>query len=594
MSNKKQLYVWLREDGFSHGAASGILGNLDIETGGTYDPESNQDGGPGMGIAQWSEGARWDDLLGWAKARKMDPMKLRTQYEFMVHEMKKGGLGNFNLEKFKKMKNARQAADYFDANFEGSWSQDDEARRDSARATKRGMRGTDVPEQTGTGITGADLVKIARKGLDVPYVGGLGPNASPRTGWDCASFMGWVLRKAGFDNPPTFSETFISKYPKVKGWRGNGPGGVNLKNLQPGDIIVYRRQGTDGSGANGHVGMYIGGKRIIEAASRDKGTQIGSIWYSGSKPIVAVVRPAKDSGVTFDKSNGPSRYGATTEEYYAEQFGITDDFLNMRDKNGNRVNQELFDIIKRADKGDWSDEKFRNEVRNSEWYQSRNEAMRKFDMMGRTDREDILAKTMIGLDALASQMGVDLTDKQRRNIAFRKARNGLDDNMVALILARKYRPQPTESGAVADFQKAVSEKAGEYGYKISASQMEQWTRDHIAGHSTADSYEDEMREWAKRRPNAEFLDVEGKTLRQSLSQYVNSAAQELGVDADNIDLSDDKWMDVWNADENRFKSSAEWKRHIRSDSRYGWENSEMGAFVARNMATSLASAFGRV
>ena len=397
-----------------------------------------------------------------------------------------------------------------------------------------------------------------------------------------------MLRQAGYKNPPTFSENFIGKYDAVKGWNKKG------RNMQPGDVVVYRAPGTDGSGANGHVGIYIGKGKIIEAASPSKGTQIGQLWYNGSKPIVAVVRPAKNpgDGVDFRTNNKAGRYGESSQEAMMEQYGITEDFLNLKDSKGRLVNGELKELIERAVDKDWSPDFLRNKIRNSEWYKTRNEKMRQFDMMNQTDRDDLLAKTRIGLDVLAGNMGVELTDKQKRNIAFRIARNGMDENMTALLLSRKYRPRATEEGNVALFQKQINDMAKQYGYSVSAADMEQWTRENLAGQSTADGYEDVMRDWAQRR--APYLDLEGTTLRSALSQYVNSAAQELGQDADQIDLSDDKWLDVYNVDQKRMMSSGEWRRKIREDKRYGWENSEKGAQTGRNLAASLAAAFGRV
>ena len=591
---KKKLYKWLRQDGFSHAAASGIIGNFSVETGDTYSPKSNQNNGPGRGIGQWSEGGRWDQLVAWADRQGKDPENLRTQYEFAMKEMRSGIFG-FELNKFKQMTNAREAADYFDSHFERSWAQDDEERRDRARQAREDLKGMPGSDEQG-GVTGADLVKIARKGLGVKYVGGYGAGASPKTGWDCASFLGWVLRQAGYKNPPTFSENFIGPYPQVKGWKKKG-GGVDKGALRPGDIVVYRRGSAADvmrDGSLGHVAMYIGNGKVIEAASPSKGTQIGRLTYNGSPNIVSVVRPAKNhgNGVTFNTNNKPGRYGESSQEAMMEQYGITEDFLNLKDSKGNLVNAELKDLIERAVDKDWSPEYLRNKIRNSEWYKTRNEAMRKFDMMNASDRDDLLAKTRVGLDVLAGNMGVELTDKQKRNIAFRIARNGMDENMTALLLSRKYRPRATEEGNVAIFQKQVNDLADQYGYKITEADMTQWTRENLAGQSTADGYEDVMRDWAQKR--APFLDLEGTTLRSALSQYVNSAAQELGMDADTLDLSDDKWVDVYNADEKRLKSSAEWRKQIRSDKRYGWENSDRGVQVGRNLAASLAAAFGRV
>ena len=71
---KNKLYKWLRQDGFSHAAASGIIGNFSVETGDTYSPKSNQNNGPGRGSGS---GLRvpagiswWRGLTGRGKTRR--------------------------------------------------------------------------------------------------------------------------------------------------------------------------------------------------------------------------------------------------------------------------------------------------------------------------------------------------------------------------------------------------------------------------------------------------------------------------------------------------------------------------------------------
>lgn len=66
--------------------SAGIVGNLIQESG--VNPRSNQPNGPGMGIAQWSEGGRWEDLKRWvAENNKGDIYSLSVQLDFLWHEM---------------------------------------------------------------------------------------------------------------------------------------------------------------------------------------------------------------------------------------------------------------------------------------------------------------------------------------------------------------------------------------------------------------------------------------------------------------------------------------------------------------------------
>lgn len=59
-ANAAFAFAYFINQGWSAAQASGIVGNLIQESG--VNPESQQSGGPGMGIAQWSNGGRWSSL----------------------------------------------------------------------------------------------------------------------------------------------------------------------------------------------------------------------------------------------------------------------------------------------------------------------------------------------------------------------------------------------------------------------------------------------------------------------------------------------------------------------------------------------------
>ena len=114
----KWLWQSLLADGYSEEQAAGILGNLEQESG--FNPLADQRDGPGMGIAQWSQGGRWEGLKAWATKRGLDPMKLATQYGYMRHEMNTGTFtdGRWSDAQFRALKTVQEAASYFGANYE--------------------------------------------------------------------------------------------------------------------------------------------------------------------------------------------------------------------------------------------------------------------------------------------------------------------------------------------------------------------------------------------------------------------------------------------------------------------------------------------
>jgi hypothetical protein len=71
MSNKNEVYnIWKRR-GYSDDAIAGILGNIDVETGGSFDHTQQQKGGPGYGLFQFDPGMglmpHYQNYLKWNK-----------------------------------------------------------------------------------------------------------------------------------------------------------------------------------------------------------------------------------------------------------------------------------------------------------------------------------------------------------------------------------------------------------------------------------------------------------------------------------------------------------------------------------------------
>jgi cell wall-associated NlpC family hydrolase len=87
---------------------------------------------------------------------------------------------------------------------------------------------------------GAEIVKIAKAHLGVPYVWG---GVSPVDGWDCSGYVQWVFGQAGI------------KLPRVSQWVNETK--IDPKDAQPGDLVV-QDNGT-------HVGIYIGDGMMYSA-----------------------------------------------------------------------------------------------------------------------------------------------------------------------------------------------------------------------------------------------------------------------------------------------------------------------------------------
>lgn len=120
-ANDQTAYDYFRAKGFTNFQAAGIVGNLDQESG--LDPTiSQQGGGPGRGIAQWSAGGRWDtdpgdNLVAFAAQENQSPDSLGVQLDFIMFELQ--NFPDYGLAALQATTNVTDATTDFELNFEG-------------------------------------------------------------------------------------------------------------------------------------------------------------------------------------------------------------------------------------------------------------------------------------------------------------------------------------------------------------------------------------------------------------------------------------------------------------------------------------------
>jgi cell wall-associated NlpC family hydrolase len=130
----------------------------------------------------------------------------------------------------------------------------------------------------GSGDTIGSVVSGFASGYaGVPYVkGGRGPK-----GWDCAGFVYWVFKQKGISLPQVSWE-------QIK----HGTPVAGLAQAQAGDLLFFKLKDghKHGSGACNHVGIYLGGNRMVHAANPRKGTQVVQLSTYYTSQLVAVRR----------------------------------------------------------------------------------------------------------------------------------------------------------------------------------------------------------------------------------------------------------------------------------------------------------------
>ena len=135
----------------------------------------------------------------------------------------------------------------------------------SKPTSKPGSNATAKP--VSTSARGADkLISIAESKIGCPYSrGAKGPNK-----FDCSGFVYWCMKQAGFSGGYMTSITWRSctRYPRIN----------SMSQIQRGDILVFKGNSMD----SGHVGIYLGGGKMIDASSGAGQVRITTSVLSGN------------------------------------------------------------------------------------------------------------------------------------------------------------------------------------------------------------------------------------------------------------------------------------------------------------------------
>lgn len=113
--NQQKAFNYFKDaEGLNDTQAAAIVGNLMQESG--VNPSSKQGGGPGTGIAQWSNPGRWNNLTKFASQNSLEPNDLSTQLQFMSAELhSKSPAGDYTktLANLKAQTTIEDATGYF-------------------------------------------------------------------------------------------------------------------------------------------------------------------------------------------------------------------------------------------------------------------------------------------------------------------------------------------------------------------------------------------------------------------------------------------------------------------------------------------------
>jgi hypothetical protein len=277
-----------------------------------------------------------------------------------------------------------------------------------------------------------------------------------------------------------------------------------------------------------------------------------------------------------------------------QDYGFVAAYLNAFPEIKAKVDQAVAN--------NWTPEKLQGELKATNWWAQTEKARREWDMLSieqpaeAQQRVDDMAQS---LRRQAQQMGVTLpaniVDSARHMVAYQwspeQQRQWIADQMGAITSTT------AAVGAAGASVTQLRDLAGQYGIKLSDATLTEWTRAIVAGNTAPQGFEDYLRVQARGKYVGISEDLDrGVTVQQMFEPYRQAAAQALGVNPSDIDMSEDKWSKALTVSENgksRAMTLDEWGRTLRTNAEYGFDKSSTAIGQARTLASAVQSEFGK-
>lgn len=336
MSNYEAAYSFFRDKGFDDLHIVAMLGNLEGECGGLeakrvqghYDTPVDQycedytakadkyvfngdasakssfiNDEVGYGLAQWTYFSRKDELIEYAKKTSQSVGSLPMQLEFIWVEFEKGykddylktdtidSAINYLVDVFEQPSNPTKAKserkDFANSKFQPMLS--------DLQAAYSGRSITTTSQETSA--FGMKIVTEAKNHFGKSYEwGATGPDT-----FDCSGFTQYVMKQVGV----SIERTADDQLHEFSSW-------IKLNNLQPGDIMYFREQGSSVNSTTAtHCGIYSGNNKWIHApetgdvvkevelSDTRKERFIGAIRHAGADVTGGVESPIALKNIVF-------------------------------------------------------------------------------------------------------------------------------------------------------------------------------------------------------------------------------------------------------------------------------------------------------
>lgn len=377
-------------------------------------------------------------------------------------------------------------------------------------------------------IPGTAIASKARTALGTPYAWG---GNSLVGGVDCSGLVQQVFASFGIQLPRVTYEQI-----------GVGAA-VARKNLQAGDLVFFdtdaAKKGPD------HVGIYLGAGKFIHAPRPGKPVQISSLtdaYYN--QRLMAIRRIPGVAGSNGLGSIDPTLFSGGGEEVrkssteLAETYGYSKSFFDSI--------PELKKMLGQATKNQWDADMFTAQLKNTKWWRTTQDSMRKVQAMQKEDPatyKATIAASRAAAEQLSVRMGAILSGKQLDRLAKDIVSYGWNDAQIQNFLGSyiKFNDRNVLGGMAGSAFQQLRTTAYENGVSVSEQALKNSAAYVVKGVSTMENEIGNIRGIAMGAYPA-FADQikAGQKMSDIAQPYIQTMAKTLELPESSIDMFNSK------------------------------------------------------
>lgn len=262
---------------------------------------------------------------------------------------------------------------------------------------------------------------------------------------------------------------------------------------------------------------------------------------------------------------------------------------------------EIAAILRQAVDG-WTPDQVASALTQTNWWLTHTPEQRQWFILNNTDPASAMRSLQTQMQEImveASKFGVRLTTGNAMTLATLALSQGwTQQDLVDGIL--NYEKGGFNHGTLGATKDQLRGLTTDFMVGMSESGLDKWTRMIASGRSDLGTFKNEMAEKAKSmfqdKSLWDALD-RGMTVRQFADPYLQTAAELLGLNPDDIDLKDAKWresIDFFDpaSKQRRAQTLSEWTANVKTNAKYGYDFSQHGINESAGLATSIRERFG--